>query len=126
MVNASPETQTEQLDPQQQLEWCLSDENLGQRITTVGLGETDARTVAEWVTSGVPEIRVTQLGVLYGAAQRISAVFDSQTARAFMRSSNEITSDDAPVQVIARTGIEGPEGENARQLISSAVGEFVD
>src|SRR5690348_8408110 len=122
MVNQNAEPQAEELSPQQQLQWCL--DNLGQRITTVGIGQLDAQPVTQWVTSeSVPMEAVAPISVLYGAAKRVTDVYGDQTARAFLRSSNPYVGDRSLLEFTASAGVDI---EAARAMVDNAVSAFLD
>ncbi len=122
MVGPNAEPQAEELDPQQKLQWCL--DNLGQRITAVGLGKSDARPVREWATSpdGLPADYVTQVDVLFGAAKRVADVYDDQTARAFLRSSNPYAGDRSLLELTAMAGAD----VEVREVVDGAVEAFLE
>ena len=119
MVGPNAEPQVEVLSPREKLGWCL--ENLGQRITVVGLGESDARPVREWAEAGVPEGMSIQVDALFGAAKRVADVYDDQTARAFLRSSNPYADDRSLLEFTAVASID----ESALEVIDGAVEVFL-
>lgn len=108
------------LTPNQQLEWCLG--NLGVRLTTATVSpELDAAQVEGWLGGSVPEPAASKVALLYGAAREVSDVYDEQTARAFLRSSNPYAGDDSLLRVIAHG-----EPEEAQAVVRGAVREFLD
>lgn len=86
--------------------WCL--DNLGQRITAVGLGLTDASLVRRYARGdGKPSSeREARLRLLYRVARMVADAYDPQTARAFLRGSNPLLDDQSPLAVIADMPVE--------------------
>jgi uncharacterized protein (DUF2384 family) len=77
-------------------------EMLGQRITAVGVGLSDARPVRAWAAGGViRDDNAERLRLLYRVTRSVQLVYDEETARAFLRSSSPYLGDRAPVEVIA-------------------------
>lgn len=77
-------------------------DKVGQRITTVGVGLSDARQVRKWADGG--QIRPTneeRLQLLYRIARTVELVYDQETARAFLRSSSPQLGDRSPLLAIA-------------------------
>ncbi len=77
-------------------------DKVGQRITTVGVGLSDARQVRKWAEGG--KIRPTneeRLRLLYRVARTVEIVYDQETARAFLRSSSPRLGDKSPLLAIA-------------------------
>jgi uncharacterized protein (DUF2384 family) len=87
--------------PAQMARWCL--DNLGQRVTTAGLGLTDSSLVRRYARhQGKPSgDREARLRLLYRVGRMLADVYNVQTARAFLRSSNPLLGDHAPLTVIA-------------------------
>lgn len=83
-------------------------ETVGQKISAVALGLSDARAVRDW-QEGKPirEENEFRLRVLYRVAKTIVSIYDEATARAWLRSSSPYLGDAAPAMVIAA-------GEDAR------------
>ena len=80
--------------------WLL--ETVGQRITAVGVGLSDARPVRGWVEGGrIREENDERLRLLYRVARTITLVYGERTARSFLRSSSPYLNDTAPVMAIA-------------------------
>jgi uncharacterized protein (DUF2384 family) len=81
--------------------WCL--DNLGQRVSTASLGLTDASLLRRYARrQGKPSgDREASLRLLYRIGRMLTDAYDPQTARAFLRSSNPLLGDRAPVTVIA-------------------------
>lgn len=86
--------------------WCL--DNLGQRITAVGLGLADASLVRRYARGeGNPSSeREARLRLLYRVGRMLADAYDGQTARAFLRGSNPLLDDQSPVTVIADVPVE--------------------
>ncbi|MDB5175346.1 MAG: hypothetical protein JWM81_204 [Candidatus Saccharibacteria bacterium] len=103
------------------LRWCLS--NLGQRITTVAVNpaQLDASVVRAWADGSVPADSQPRVSMLYDAAARVSEVYDEQTARAFLRSSNPDADDMSLLTVIAQSG-----PEEARVIVDHSLRAFLD
>lgn len=77
-------------------------DKVGQRITTVGVGLSDARQVRKWAEGGA--IRATneeRLQLLYRIARTVELVYDQETARAFLRSTSPYLGDRSPLEAIA-------------------------
>lgn len=75
---------------------------LGQKITAVGVGLSDARPIRAWASGGeVREDNATRLRLLFRVARAIQLVYDEQTARAFLRSSSPYLGDRSPLELIA-------------------------
>ena len=92
--------------PTQMVRWCL--DNLGQRVSTVGLGFTDASLLRRYARAeGAPSAeREARLRLLYRVARMVAGAYDAQTARAFLRGSNPLLGDRAPLSVIADAPVE--------------------
>lgn len=123
MSESNGEVAVEVLSPGQKLTWCV--ENLGQRLTTAGLGFSDARCVNDWaVSQEVPERVQEQLDLLHGAASSVATEYDAQTARAFVRSANPQADGRAIIQITgdARTAAKA---EVARSVVTQAVEAFL-
>ncbi|MHB1527673.1 MAG: hypothetical protein ACYCZN_15615 [Candidatus Dormibacteria bacterium] len=92
--------------PAQMARWCL--DNLGQRISAVGLGLGDASLVRRYARGdGVPSAeREVRLRLLYRVARMVADTYDAQTTRAFLRGSNPLLDDLAPLSVIAAHPVE--------------------
>ncbi len=104
----------------EKVQWCL--DNLGQRISAVAAGVSDARPVRAWATGEMPAPETAQqrIGVLYAAAVEVVEVYDDQTARAFFRSSNPYAGDLSLLEVIAA------EGSEAQETVRGAVSLFLE
>jgi hypothetical protein len=77
----------QELNPGQQLEWCLS--NLGERLTTgIFSPELGVRVLEGWLIGDVPEAAIPRVTLLYEAAKEVSGIYDEETARALLRGSN--------------------------------------
>jgi hypothetical protein len=75
---------------------------LGQRITAVGVGLSDARPVRTWAEGGaIREDNETRLRLLYRVARSVQIAYDEETARAFLRSTSPYLGDRAPLQIVA-------------------------
>jgi hypothetical protein len=121
MPGLETEHQAQELTGNDKLRWCL--ENLGQRITTVAVNsdELDASTVRGWADGTIPEPTLPKVSLLYDAAKQVSDVYDAQTARAFLRSSNSYAGDESLLLVIAQA-----EPEQAADIVSGAVAIFTE
>ena len=97
--------------PAQMARWCL--DNLGQRVSAVGLGLSDASLLRRYARGeGSPSAeREARLRLLYRVARMVAGTYDSQTARAFLRGSNPLLGDQAPLAVIADTPAEAAGAE---------------
>ena len=102
--------------PADMARWLL--DNLGQRVTTVGLGLKDASLVRRYARDdGMPSgEREARLRLLYRVGRMVADAYDAQTARAFLRGSNPLLDDEAPLLVIADRPIE----DAARAVIAVA------
>jgi hypothetical protein len=91
--------------------WCL--DNLGQRVSAVGLGLTDASLLRRYARGdGKPSgDREARLRLLYRIGRMITDAYDAQTARAFLRGSNPLLGDHAPLTVIADQPVDATGGE---------------
>lgn len=120
MVGPNAEPQAEVLGIKEKLTWCL--DNLGQRITTAGLGLSDASTVRYWSRASVPPEDVgAQIDTLYGAAKRVADVYDNETARAFLRGPSPYAGDRSVLVFTAMAGVD----ETARDVVKGAVEAFL-
>jgi hypothetical protein len=92
--------------PAQMARWCL--DNLGQRVSAVGLGLADASLLRRYARGeGSPSAeREARLRLLYRVARMVAGAYDAQTARAFLRGSNPLLGDQAPLAVIAEAPLE--------------------
>jgi uncharacterized protein (DUF2384 family) len=91
---------------------------VGQRITALGVGLSDARPVRAWAEGGeIREENEGRLRLLYRVARTVALIYDEETARAFLRSSSPYLEDRAPVVVIA-------EGDEPAAL--AALREFLE
>lgn len=82
--------------------WLLK--NIGQRITAVALGLSDASMLRRYKQGGVSSLhgdRENRLRLLYRVARMITKAFDNETARAFLISSNPQLGDKSPVVVLS-------------------------
>lgn len=73
----------------------------GQRVTAVGTGQKDARPVRKWAEGG--DIRAEnedRLRLLYRIGRSVQLMYDEETARAFLRSSNPHLGDRSPLEAI--------------------------
>lgn len=98
---ADAELRSQSVSPQQMARWCLG--NVGQRESAVGLGLTDAGILRRYV-QGEETLSAEQEGrlrLLYRVASMIERAGGAQTARAFLRGSNPLLGDVAPLAVIA-------------------------
>ena len=102
--------------PAQMARWCL--DNLGQRVSAVGLGLADASLLRRYARGeGSPSAeREARLRLLYRVARMVAGAYDAQTARAFLRGSNPLLGDQAPLTVIA----EAPLEEAGAEVIAAA------
>lgn len=77
-------------------------DNVGQRLTTVAVGLSDARPVRKWAQGcDIREENEARLRLLYRVARSIELTYDQETARAFLRSSSPVIGDRSPVHAIA-------------------------
>ena len=91
---------------------------LGQKITAVGVGLSDARPIRAWAGGGeVREENAVRLRLLFRVARAIQLVYDEQTARAFLRSSSPYLGDRSPLELIA---------EYDEQAVIEATRAFLD
>lgn len=75
---------------------------LGQRVTAVGVGLSDARPVRAWQEGGdIREENERRLRLLFRLARTVALVYDDETARAFLRSSSPYLGDRSPLEVVA-------------------------
>ena len=80
--------------------WLLN--TVGQRITAVGVGLSDARPVRGWIEGKtIRDENEERLRLLYRVARTIALVYGDRTARSFLRSSSPYLNDTAPVVAIA-------------------------
>lgn len=119
MNGPNTEPQAEVLSSREKLGWCL--ENLGQRMTAVGVGVTDAATVRSWAEGGVPEDIEAPVNALYGVASRVTEVYDTETAIAFLRGSNPVAGDRSLLELTPQVSVD----EEALATIQGAVEEFL-
>ena len=97
--------------------WLL--EHIGQRITAVALGLSDAsmlRRYRQGDVSSLREDRADRLRLLYRAARMLSEAFDDETARAFLTSSNPQLGDKSPVVIIS----DEPPSQAGPQVLGAA------
>jgi hypothetical protein len=81
--------------------WLLN--TVGQRITAVGVGVSDARPVRGWAEGKtIREENEDRLRLLYRVARTIALVYGDRTTRSFLRSSSPYLDDTAPVVAIAK------------------------
>ena len=120
MVGKDTEPQARELNVNQQLEWCFG--NLGDRITAATLSPDvpDAYVVGGWIYGDVPAPVGPKISMLYGAATRISEVYDIQTARAFLRSLNPSAGDESILTIIGHLS-----PEEAQPIVETAVEAFL-
>lgn len=92
--------------PARMARWCL--DNLGQRVSAVGLGLSDASLIRRYARGdGKPNAeREARLRLLYRIARMVAGAYDAQTARAFLRGSNPLLDDLAPLSFIADRPVE--------------------
>ena len=77
-------------------------DTIGQRITTAGVGLSDARQVRKWADGGaIRPSNEERLQLLYRVARTVELVFDAETARAFLRSRSPYLGDRSPLRAIA-------------------------
>ena len=120
MAGPNAEPQEEVLSHKEKLSWCL--DKLGQRITTAGIGLSDASTVRYWSITGVPpEDVVAPIDTLYGAAKRVADVYGDETARAFLRGPSPYAGDRPVLAFTAMAGVD----ETARAVVEGAVEAFL-
>jgi hypothetical protein len=102
--------------PAQMARWCL--DNLGQRVSAVGLGLSDASLLRRYSRGdGSPSAeREARLRLLYRVARMVAGAYDAQTAQAFLRGSNPLLGDVAPLALIA----DAPAEQAAPQVIAAA------
>lgn len=82
--------------------WLL--EHIGQRIAAVALGLSDASMLHRYKLGKVEELRgdrETRLRLLFRVARMIADAFDTETARAFLISSNPQLGDRSPITVLS-------------------------
>lgn len=96
--------------PASMARWLL--DNLGQQISTVGLGLKDASLVRRYARGqGSPsEEREARLRLLYRVGRMVADAYGPPTARAFLRGSNPLLDDAAPLLVIADRPVETAAG----------------
>lgn len=83
-------------------------ETIGQRLTAVGVGLSDARPVRGWADGNkIREENEERLRLLYRVARTVTLMYDEQTARAFLRSSSPYLNDTAPILAIAENNERG-------------------
>ena len=81
---------------------------LGQKISAVALGLSDARPIKAWIEGGdIREENDARLRLLYRIARTVATLYDEATARAFLRSSSPYLDDRAPIILVS----EGAEGQ---------------
>ena len=92
--------------PARMARWCL--DNLGQRVSAASLGLADASLMRRYARrQGKPSgDREASLRLLYRVGRMMTDAYDAQTARAFLRSSNPLLGDRAPVAVISTEAAE--------------------
>jgi uncharacterized protein (DUF2384 family) len=83
-------------------------DKVGQRITTVGVGLSDARQVRKWAAgSPIRPSNEERLQLLYRIARTVELVYDQETARAFLRSRSPYLGNKSPLQAIAEMDEQG-------------------
>lgn len=101
--------------------WLL--EHVGQRITAVALGLSDASMLRRYKEGAVESMRgdrESRLRLLYRVARMVSEAFDYETARAFLISSNPQLGDKSPAIILSDEKVSQAEAEvlgAARALI---------
>lgn len=101
--------------------WLL--EHVGQRISAVALGLSDASMLRRYKQGGVESLRgdrESRLRLLYRVSRMISDAFDDETARAFLISSNPQLGDKSPAVILSDEKVSQAESEvlgAARALI---------
>lgn len=91
--------------------WLL--EHVGQRITAVALGLSDASVVRQYAVGRTRprDAREARLRLLYRIARTVAEAYDEETARAFLVGSNPQLGDRSPAVVIADEEPETSGGE---------------
>lgn len=82
--------------------WLL--EHVGQRITAVALGLSDASMLRRYKHGEVSSLRgerEDRLRLLYRVARMVATAFDAETSRAFLISSNPQLGDKSPVVLLS-------------------------
>ena len=82
--------------------WLL--EHIGQRITAVALGLSDATMLRRYKhgeVGSLKEDREARLRLLFRVARMVAGAFDDDTARAFLISSNPQLGDKSPVVILS-------------------------
>ena len=110
-VEASAYRASVRESPAAMARWML--DNLGQRITTAGLGLKDASLVRRYARGdGAPSAeREARLRLLYRVSRMVADTYGTATAQAFLRGSNPELDDDSPLLVIATRPVEAAAGE---------------
>ena len=80
---------------------------LGSRLAAAALGLKDSRTLRSWASGGPIKGPDSghRLQALYRAAFAIDAVYGPAVAAAFMRGSNPLLDDEAPLTVLCRDDV---------------------
>lgn len=105
------------LDPWDQAAYLL--DTIGARLTTVGVGLDDARTVRRWREESVPPREhdvAARLSILYRIARAVASVYGPSVATGFLRSANPQLDDASPLLVLR----EGNPDEVQRSLLAAA------
>lgn len=120
MTNRNTGPEAAEMTPQRKLKWCLG--SLGGAVTSLGLG-ANADKASTLFGDEVPAEIAAQVDLLYDVVTRVSAVYDSQTARSFLRASNPFAGDRSLLEFIAMAGTDP---ETAQQVVNGAVTAFID
>lgn len=97
--------------------WLL--EHLGQRITAVALGLSDASMLRRYKQGDIGQLkedREARLRLLYRVARMVSDAFDNETARAFLISSNPQLGDKSPAVVLS----DEPPDQSGPEILGAA------
>ena len=92
--------------------WLL--DHIGQRITTVALGLSDASMLRRYKQGGISSLRgerEDRLRLLFRVSRMVADAFDDETSRAFLISSNPQLGDKSPAVILGdeKLSVSGPE-----------------